>query len=79
MEEIEAKSLGHGLEKSLDAAGLYEKLYKNDDLRVAFLRITRQWSTEIRYSGNARNDRESASFLRDTRALLRWLETESKS
>jgi hypothetical protein len=79
LEEIEAKSLGHGLDKSLHAAGLDEKLYKSEDLRVAFLRIIRQWSTEIRYSGSARNDRESESFLRDTRALLRWLETESKS
>jgi hypothetical protein len=79
LEEGEARSLGHGLEKSLHAAGLYEKLYKNEDLIVAFLRITRQWSTEIRYSGSARNDRESVSFLRDTRALLKWLETESKS
>jgi hypothetical protein len=79
LEETEAKSLGHGLDKSLHAAGLNEKLYGNEDLRVAFLRITRQWSTEIRYSGSARNDRESESFLRDTRALLRWLEMESKS
>jgi hypothetical protein len=79
LEEGEARSLGHGLDKSLHAAGLNKKLYKNEDLRVAFLRITRQWSTDIRYSGSARSDRESESFLRDTRALLGWLETESKS
>jgi len=79
LKEGEARSLGHGLERSLDAAGLKEKLYQSEDLRVAFLRIIRQWSTEIRYSGSARNDRESESFLKDTRALLRWLETESRS
>src|ERR1700674_762605 len=78
LEEGEARSLGHELDKSLLAARLTEKLYRNEDLRVAFLRITRQWSTEIRYSGSARSDRESVSFLRDTRALLRWLETQSK-
>jgi hypothetical protein len=79
LKEGEARKLGHGLDQSLHAAGLAEKLYKNEDLRVAFLRILGQWSTEIRYSGGARNDRESESFLRDTRALLKWLETESKS
>ena len=79
LEEGEARSLGHQLDKSLHAAGLTEKLYKNEDLRVAFLRITRQWSTGIRYSGSARSDRESVSFLSDTRALLKWLETASKS
>jgi hypothetical protein len=77
--EGEARSLGHDLDKSLDAAGLKESLFKSEDLRVAFLRITRQWSTDIRYLGSTRDDRDSESFLRDTRALLRWLETESRS
>jgi hypothetical protein len=78
LEEIEAKSLGHDLERSMQATGLYEELYKNKDLIVAFLRIVRQWSTEIRYSGAPRGRQESEKFLRDTRALLRWLETRSK-
>jgi len=79
MEEAEAKSLGHWLDRSLHAAGLGTKLLKNEELRVAFLRIVRQWSSQIRYSGSASNDRESESFLSDTRALLKWLERESKS
>jgi len=78
MEEAEAKSLGHDLGRSLHATGLAKKLLKNEELRVAFLRIVRQWSTEIRYSGSASSDRESESFLRDTRALVKWLEMESK-
>jgi len=79
LEETEAKNLGHELDKSLHAAGLDKKLFKNEELRVAFLRIIREWSTEIRYLGSASNNSESESSLRDTRALLRWLQTESKS
>jgi hypothetical protein len=79
LEEIEAKNLGHALEKSLHAARLTKKLDEIEDLRVAFLRITRQWSTEIRYSGRVGNDRDSLSLLKDTRALLTWLETQSRS
>jgi hypothetical protein len=78
IEEAEAKDLGHSLEKSLHAAGLTKKLDRIEDLRVAFLRITRQWSTEIRYSSRTGSDRECISFLRDTRALLLWLATGSK-
>src|SRR5271165_6590718 len=39
LEETEAKSLGHWLDKSLNAAGLTEKLDEIEELRVAFLRI----------------------------------------
>jgi hypothetical protein len=77
--ESEARTIGHKLDESLAAAGLNVKLFRNEDLRVAFLRIVRRWSTEIRYSGSARSYRESESFLNDTTVLLRWLETESKS
>jgi len=77
--EVEAKNLGHRLDKSLDAAGLNEKLSKNEDRKVAFLRIIRQWSTEIRYSGSARSKGESESFLDDATVLIGWLETESRS
>lgn len=78
MQEGEAKQLGHSLPELLDKAGLARLLHR-EDLREAFHRINRRWSTEIRYSGGASNDRESGTFLRDSEWLLSWLRTESKA
>jgi hypothetical protein len=77
IEESKAKDLGHDLKKSVAAAGLNEKLSRNDDIRVAFHRVNGQWSTGLRYSGSAGNERESESFINDTTTLMGWLETES--
>lgn len=74
LEESEAKRLGHGLAELLDAAGIRNRLYANDDLRVAFHNINSRWSTEIRYSGRASDEKTSASFLRDTQDLREWLQ-----
>jgi len=75
--ESEAKSLGHRLDESLAVSGLNVRLFRNEDLRVAFLRIIRKWSTGIRYSGSPRSSGESESFLNDVTGLVRWLETQS--
>ena len=79
MEESEAKRLGHELPELLDAAGMANRLYGNDDLRVAFHNINSRWSTEIRYSGRLSSKKESEGFLKDSRALWQWLETELRS
>ncbi len=79
MEEAEAKRLGHELPQLLDAADLAKRLSGNRDLFVAFQAINSRWSTEIRYSGGASSRRQSERFLRDSRALWHWLETEPKS
>lgn len=79
LEEREAKRLGHELPELLDAAGLGGLLSRNSDLLVAFQAISSRWSTEIRYSGGGSNSRDSERFLRDSRALLLWLRTQSKS
>ena len=77
MEESEAKSLGHDLLRSLTAADLARQLKLRRELFAAFHRVNNRWSTEIRYSGAMSSERESESFLRDSRWLLRWLRTES--
>ncbi len=79
MEEKEAKQLGHELPVLLDAAGLGTLISRNQDLLVAFQTINSRWSTEIRYSGGGSNSRDSERFLQDSRVLLIWLRTESKS
>jgi hypothetical protein len=79
MEEGEAKRYGHRLPELLDAAGMANRLYGNDDLRVAFHNINSRWSPEIRYSGGLSSKKESEGFLKDSRALWQWLETESRS
>ncbi len=79
IEEREAKRLGHELPELLDAAGLARLLASNRDLLVAFQTISSRWSTELRYSSGGSNSRDSERFLRDSRALLLWLRTESKS
>ncbi len=79
LEEREAKRLGHELPELLDAVGLGKLLSRNRDLLVAFQTISSRWSTEIRYSGGGSNSRDSERFLRDSRALLLWLKTQSKS
>ncbi len=79
MEESEAKRLGHVLPELLDAAGMAKLLSGNRDLLVAFQAINSRWSTEIRYSAERSSRTESERFLRDSRVLLLWLRTESKS
>jgi hypothetical protein len=79
MEEREAKRLGHELPELLDAAGRARLLSRNRDLFVAFQSINSSWSTEIRYSGGRSSRKDSERFLRDSRVLLLWLRTESKS
>lgn len=79
MEEGEAKRLGHELTELLDAAGMRDRLYGIDDLCVAFHNINNRWSTQIRYSGRSSSKKESEGFLKDSRALWQWLETESRS
>ena len=79
MEEGEAKQYGHKLPELLDAAGLLRPLTGNRDLYIAFQNISSRWSTEIRYSGGASSRRESEKFLKDSRALLLWLKTGSRS
>jgi hypothetical protein len=78
IEEKEAKQLGHELFRLLDVAGKRDRLSRNRDLYIAFQAITGRWSTEMRYSGGGSSRKESERFLRDSWALLSWLETESK-
>jgi hypothetical protein len=78
MEEGEAKRLGHQLTELLGAAGMANLLAGERDLFVAFHNIAETWSTEIRYSGEAANKKESDTFLKDCRALLLWLRTEQE-
>lgn len=79
MEEGEAKRLGNELPVLLNAAGIASPLSGNRDLLIAFHTINSRWSTEIRYSGGVSSEKESERFLRDSRALLLWLRTKSKS
>ncbi len=79
IEEREAKHLGHELVELLDAAGLSIRLAEQEDLYISFHRISKSWSTDIRYSGVIRSRGESESFLRDAKWLLLWLRKESRS
>ena len=74
----EAKQLGHNLIELLDASGLGAALEQNRDLQVAFVRSNNRWAPEMRYSGRAADERSSAIFLRDTRDLRNWLQTQLK-
>ncbi len=78
IEEGEAKRLGHQLTELLGAAGMANLLAGKRDLLEAFHKIEETWSTEIRYSGQAANQKESDRFLKDCRALLLWLRTEQE-
>lgn len=78
MEVSKARGYRHGLAELLDAAGMANSLYEKDDRRVAFQNIISRWSTDIRYSGRLSSEKESEEFLKDTRFLWQWLETESR-
>jgi len=79
MEEGEAKQYGHRLPELLDKTGLLKPLSGCRELYIAFQNISSRWSTDIRYSGGMSNKSESEKFLKDSRALLLWLRTQSKS
>ena len=72
----EAKRLGHNLVELLDACGLGAAVARNRDLRAAFGRINNLWAPEMRYSGRVSDETSSRSFLKDTRDLRSWLETQ---
>lgn len=76
MDSEEAKQLGHDLVRLLDASGLRGVLVQNLDLRLALDRINNRWATEMRYSGRAIDERSSQTFLRDTKDLRNWLQTQ---
>ena len=66
LEVREARKLGHELAHVLNAAGLGRKLKENKDLQTAFYGIADRWSTAMRYSAEAGNERECERFLRDS-------------
>lgn len=75
LEIEEAKRLGHNLFKLLHATRLSVQLSANEDLWVAFQRMNKEWSPEIRYRGRIRTRKDSRSFLDDTKDLRNWLQT----
>ena len=76
MDLKEAKRLGHNLIELLDPCGLGAAVERNLDLRLAFDRINNRWSPEGRHSGKATDKRSSVDFLRDTKDLRNWLQTQ---
>jgi hypothetical protein len=76
MELTEAKRWSHNLVELLEGCGLGVALEQNGDLQVAFARINNRWSPEIRYLGQASDERTCASFLEDTRDIRNWLQTQ---
>ncbi len=76
MDLSEAKQLGHNLVELLDVSRLGNVLVKNRDLYLAFTGINNQWAPEIRYSGKTLGQHSSENFLRDTKDLRNWLQTQ---
>jgi hypothetical protein len=76
MELREARRWSHNLVELLEACGLGAALERNRDLQVAFARINDRWSPQMRYSGQASDETTCASFLRDTKDLRNWLQTQ---
>ena len=76
MELVEAKQLGHNLFELLDATRLRGPLVQKRDLRLAFDRISGRWVPEMRYAAKPADQRASEIFLRDTRELRNWLQTQ---
>lgn len=79
MELSEAKHLGHNLVELLDASGLANRLIGNRDLHLAFTGINNEWAPEMRYSGRPHDNRSSETFLRDTKDLRNWLQTQLRT
>lgn len=76
MDLSKAKGLGHNLVELMDECNLGKALADKPDVREAFARINNHWAPEMRYSGRASDERTSASFLRDTKDLRNWLQTQ---
>lgn len=76
MDVAEAKLLGHNLFELLDVLRFSSPLVEKRDLRLAFDRINSRWAPEMRYAGQSANERSSEIFLRDTRELRNWLQTQ---
>lgn len=72
----EARQFGHNLFELLDASRLRAALVRKRDLHLAFAGITERWAPEMRYSGQGTDRRSSEIFLRDTRELRNWLQTQ---
>lgn len=79
MEPGEAKRLGHDLVGLLDVSRLGDALEEEQDLHLAFSVINNSWAPEMRYSGKKIDERSSRNFLRDTKDLRNWLQTQSNS
>ncbi len=64
----------HDLWRLLEGTGLVERMRRNPDIFRAFERVTRVWTTEMRYAPKPYGRAEATDFFDDLRRVMAWLQ-----